>query len=121
MAWEGVRAGYELVSDDLLPIRFVDAAATTLSRGGPYPLGTVCFLARGHDAIAVERLTSSEAFSALVENGFGEHLDPQTWAFQFDAYHRLATSTPAVRLSTPEGRQHLAGALEALVDHLTSG
>ena len=51
-------------------------------------------------------------FDELVRHGFGEHLDPHVWAFQFDAYATLADRVPGFSVRPPEGRDHLDTILE---------
>jgi hypothetical protein len=99
------------VSDDLVPVRYeetlVAPAGDTLT-----PLVAICFLERAHEKLSVDRLPEATAFELEIENGFGEHGSPDTWAFQFDAYHRLVEDVSHYRLTIPNDLRELPSAVE---------
>ncbi len=93
--------GHRFAADDLLPVRF-DPEPSVPVDGRLLPLSMVAFLQRSStDTVIAERLPAVDALQNLVLHGFGEHGDPGSWEFQFDAYHRLAESTPIVDLTIP--------------------
>ena len=94
--------GHGFVADDLLPVRFAPEPSSPLDTR-LLPLAMVVFLQRSAtDTVIAERLPTVGALQNLVLHGFGEHGDPASWGFQFDAYHRLAESTPMVDLTIPD-------------------
>ena len=58
-------------------------------------------MSRNGSTLAAEPLDASTALQRHVENGFGEHHESDTWAFQFDAYHRLVEEVEHFRLTIP--------------------
>jgi hypothetical protein len=103
------------VADDLVPVRFNDGvlapAGDMLSR-----LAAICFLERSDQILSAEQLATSRALELEIENGFGEHHSPDAWAFQFDAYHRLAEDVPHYQVTIPND----LSALPSVVDFLES-
>ncbi|MCL1693357.1 MAG: hypothetical protein M3096_06720 [Actinomycetia bacterium] len=93
---------HRFVSDDLLPIRFTPAPSAPVAHDLT-PISALFFLVRS-DTRDVDpvRLEDSMALQSLIANGFGEHGDPSSWAFQFDAYHRIAASIPVYGLTIPD-------------------
>ncbi len=107
-------SGNGFVSDDLLPIRFrPDSVVPVGDR--LLPLGAVCFLKRtASDRIETVRLDHAEGFHRLITHGFGEHGNQAAWAFQFDAYHRIAEATPTYDLSVPDNLAVLPDVVDAV-------
>jgi hypothetical protein len=105
------------VADDLVPVRFED---TVLAPAGASlaHLEAIYFLDRAGQKLSTEPLQTARALELEIENGFGEHSDPGTWAFQFDAYHRLAESVPHRRLTIPDDRRALPSVVEFVQDNL---
>ena len=112
LAWHLVKSGHELLSDDLLPIRYDDAPVVPGDRGGS--LDQVFFLSRASDVLSITPLSGSEVIARHIENGFGEHGEPEAWAFQFDAYSKLAASVPHASLVIPDDRTRLGEVESAL-------
>ena len=108
--------GHRFVADDLLPIRFAPEASAPMD-AHLLPLAMVAFLQRtATDTVIAERVTAVDALQNLILHGFGEHGDPGSWGFQFDAYHRLAESTPIVDLTIPDDLDALPLVERALTD-----
>jgi hypothetical protein len=122
LAWELSKAGMPAVADDLLPIRFSEDPYVPLpDTPGPddsLPLGAMCFLSRDADTLSITALDAGTALQHHINNGFGEHGDTATWAFQFDGYHRIAESTPHVELVIPDDRARLTEVTKTLTDEL---
>jgi len=118
LAWELQKAGHRLVSDDVLPVRF-DPEPFVPTHSGAMPLETVCFLSRGSKELTVEVVTGVSAIDGLARNGFGEHEDPDLWAFQFDGYHQLAASARHMNLVIPDDRDQLPDVARQLADLIT--
>lgn len=115
LAWELQKAGHRLVSDDVLPVRF-DPKPFVPTHSGAIPLHMVCFLSRGSKELTVDDVTGVSAIDGLARNGFGEHEDPDLWAFQFDGYHQLAASVRHVNLAIPDDRDRLPDVAHQLAD-----
>jgi len=108
--------GHALAGDDLLPVRFTPTAASPVGHHLS-PLRSLFLLNRtGTRDVRSERREPLQALRALIENGFGEHGDPDAWAFQFDAYHRLAEAVPVFTLTIPDDIDALPGVRDALVE-----
>lgn len=112
LAWHLVKSGHELISDDLLPIRFRDVPVVPGDRGGP--VDRVFFLSRARGVLAITSLSGSDAIARHIENGFGEHGRPEAWAFQFDAYSKLVETVPHASLVIPDDRTRLDDVESAL-------
>jgi hypothetical protein len=95
------RAFPDPTADDLLPIRFRDTPQVPIG-DSLAPLVAVHFLERSGQDLHRELLSQPTALELEIANGFGEHGDPDTWAFQFDAYHRLTKAVPHYRLTIPD-------------------
>jgi len=104
------------VADDLVPVRFTEVALTP-AVDRLEPLAGVYFLERRGDELNTEQLPASAALDMQIINGFGEHSDPDTWAFQFDTYHRLAAAVRHYILTIPDG----LSALPQVVEHIAQG
>jgi hypothetical protein len=112
--------GHTLVADDLLPVRFIPEASSPAGIR-LLPLSALFLLTRSNTAdVRAERLDPLPALRGLVEQGFGEHGDPDAWAFQFDAYHRLADAVPIFSLTIPDDLDALPRVRDAIVS-LVSG
>jgi hypothetical protein len=99
------------VADDLVAVRFDDSVLVPVG-DTLTPLVAVYFLERREDRLATELLPAAEALELEIANGFGEHGDPDTWAFQFDAYHRLTETVPHHRLTIPDDLAALPSVVE---------
>ena len=107
--------GHVLVSDDLLPVR-LDPQPSSPIGGQLRRLAALCFLTRSSIAsVEAVRLSRAAALQSLLTHGFGEHGDESGWAFQFDAYHRLAEAVPAFDLMVPDDRSALPQVESAMV------
>jgi ATPase subunit of ABC transporter with duplicated ATPase domains len=112
--------GHALVGDDLLPVRFAPLASSPVEHRLS-PLRALFVLDRTDtNAVHCERREPLEALQGLIENGFGEHGDADAWAFQFDAYHRLAEAVPVFNLTFPDDVDELPRVRAALVALLSS-
>jgi hypothetical protein len=105
------------VADDLVAVRYEDSvlapAGDTLA-----PLAAVYFLERATDTLDRELLPHAAALELEIANGFGEHGDPDTWAFQFDAYHRVTEAVPHYRLTIPDDLSRLPFVVEFIESDL---
>jgi hypothetical protein len=117
LAWALVKSGAQPISDDLLPIRFNDSPYVPHG-DAQLPLESVLFLSRGSSGPDTSTLDDSAALQRHVENGFGEHHESAVWAFQFDAYHRLATGALHEDLVIPDDRSRLPEVAEWLTTHM---
>ena len=107
--------GHGFVTDDLLPIRFDPAPSTPVERR-ILPVAAICLLTRSAtDTVTAEPLTAIDALQGLVLHGFGEHGDAPSWAFQFDAYHRIAELIPTFNLTIPDDLTALPTVEHALI------
>lgn len=97
------------VADDLLPVRYLGEPRSPVLET-LRPLRAVCFLERDGDRLDLSQLPRSSSLEMQIRNGFGEHGNSETWAFQFDAYHRLSASVPHYRLVIPDN----LGALDSV-------
>jgi hypothetical protein len=104
------------VADDLVAVRFNDSALVPVG-DALTPLVAVYFLERREDRLATELLPAAEALELEIANGFGEHGDPDTWGFQFDAYHRLTATVPHHRLTIPDDPAALPSVVEFIESH----
>ena len=106
---------HRFAADDLLPVRFRPDPSAPVGRR-LRPLVALAFLERvsAHTPLAVP-LDPGDAIRRLIDNGFGEHGDPKTWAFQFDAYHRLVEAVPHFLVAVPDDR----AAIDATADTIT--
>ena len=112
--------GHEAISDDLLPVRFTPHPAT-LTMSGTAPIGAVYFLHReSRNDASIEPLDPQETLTEHMANGFGEHLHTDTWAMQFDAYHRLAEATSHFSLTIPDDIDALPSVANAIETSLPS-
>ncbi len=94
--------GFESVADDLLPIRF-EPVPVAPAGGHLLPLDAIYFIDRTTSgSVEAKRLRQASGLRRLITHGFGEHGDPATWTFQFDAYHRIIESTPTFDLAIPD-------------------
>jgi len=107
LAWELVKSGAKPIADDLLPVRFGEIPHTS-HNGQELPIEGICFLSRTDDKPTLTALSKTEAFEQHLVNGFGEHEDPDVWAYQFDAYHRLARDVAHYALRIPDDRSSVA-------------
>jgi hypothetical protein len=98
-------------ADDLLPIRFRNTALVPVG-DSLTPLVVVHFLERSGQDLHRELLSKPTALELEIANGFGEHGDPDTWAFQFDAYHHLTKAVPHYRLTIPDDLAALSTVVE---------
>lgn len=106
--------GRAFVTDDLLPIRF-EAEPTVPMNDQSLTIRSLCYLKReATRQIVAKPLSHTKALQRLIANGFGEHGDSDTWAFQFDAYHRLATSVPQFDLTIPNDLESLPRVAQSL-------
>ncbi len=107
--------GHRHVADDLLPVRFAPDPSTPVE-DELLPLGVICFLNRSTaGTVTVEPLSAVAAMQGLIRHGFGEHGDPVSWGFQFDAYHHLVEAVPIFDLIVPDDLTALPRVAEALV------
>lgn len=112
--------GHPHVADDLLPVRFVPNPNAPVE-GRMLPVGAICLLSRANtDVITIEPLTAVVALQGLIRHGFGEHGDPVSWGFQFDAYHRLVEAVPVFELIVPDDVAALPQVAETLVRRVAS-
>ncbi len=116
LAWSLVKEGATPISDDLLPIRFCDRPCVPHD-DDQLPLSGIYFLSRDNATLSATPLDASTALQRHIENGFGEHGESDTWAFQFDAYHRLATGTRHFDLVIPDDRWRLSEVADWLIAH----
>lgn len=111
--------GHRFVADDLLPIRFTPIPSAPVN-DRLVPLRSLHFLRRDNtDSVTIEPLKDLEALQQLARNGFGEHGNSESWAFQFDAYHRIVESVPIFDLTIPDDHNALARVEAALADRPT--
>jgi hypothetical protein len=101
-------------ADDLLPVRFTD---TALAPVGDIlaPLVAFYFLERSGQELHREPLPQATALELEIANGFGEHGETGTWAFQFDAYHRLTETVPHYQLTIPDDISALPSVVEFIM------
>lgn len=108
--------GYQLVSDDLLPVRFEPKPGAP-AYGRMYPLSAVFLIertaSRTVEATVLDRAT---ALRRLITHGFGEHGDRSAWAFQFDAYHRIVEAATTYDLSIPDDLSALPAVLSSVIE-----
>ena len=105
---------YSFVADDLLPVRFTPVLSAPVGERLA-PIKELHFLRRTNtDSVTIEHLGDLDALQRLARNGFGEHGDSASWAFQFDAYHRIVESVPVFDLTIPNDLSALVGVEEAL-------
>ena len=112
--------GCRIAGDDLMPVRFTPLPHTPVD-GRLHPIDGLFFLRRAR--ISWPAITSLGAIDALqlqISNGFGEHGDDDTWAFQFDAYHRLVAAVPHFNLVVPDDLEALEDSLSNLVVSMSS-
>jgi hypothetical protein len=105
------------VADDLVPVRFNGTVAAP-EDDALVPLAGICFLERSRNEMSAERLPRAAALELEIENGFGEHHNPNAWAFQFDAYHRLAEGVAHYRLTIPDDLAALPSVVEFIGTNL---
>jgi hypothetical protein len=103
------------VADDMLPVRFDGGQVTVPVADDRLPLRTVYFLQRGSPEVATEVLSRVTALNYLIRDGFGELHDARSWSRLFDAYHKIATAVPCLRLLTPNDLRHLDATAELVL------
>jgi hypothetical protein len=101
----------EPTADDLVPVRFRDTALVPVG-DSLAPLVAVYFLERSGQELHRDPLAQATALELEITNGFGEHGDPDTWAFQFDAYHQLTQAVPHYRFTIPDDLAALSTVVE---------
>jgi hypothetical protein len=113
--------GHQFVADDLLAIRFTPEPAVPVE-DALESLIALCFLGdRRGGRVIVEPVAAMVALQRLIHNGFGEHGDPPSWAFQFDAYHRIVDEAgPHFEVTVPDDLAALEGVEEALLGAIAS-
>jgi hypothetical protein len=121
------RAGFDVLSDDLLPCRLRNGAvAIPFHKAGQSRSRwrTVARLVvhgprrRGARRCHLASLSSKEAFLELLHQGFGELAAPEAWRVQAECYARLARQAACFRVSLADDARGAARHAKELIAHL---